>query len=146
MKGGHTQHCSLAQEALTGGSVPPPYANPMFTPLLVQGKKEKKGKKKKDPTADRSVESLFAELVSNGILQPCPHVHVRDCMGSSSFMQVRGGGQGRDGYCCYVALEGMSMHLVTHGHPACQVPAPLLPIPWFFSSVRCLLHICTCRI
>lgn len=34
-----------------------------------QGKKEKKGKKKKDPTADRSIESLFAELVSNGILQ-----------------------------------------------------------------------------
>lgn len=35
----------------------------------MQGKKEKKGKKKKDPTADRSIESLFAELVSNGILQ-----------------------------------------------------------------------------
>lgn len=54
----------------------------------VQGKKEKKGKKKKDPTADRSIESLFAELVSNGILQPCPHVHVRDYLGSSSFMQA----------------------------------------------------------
>jgi len=31
---------------------------------------------------------LFAELVSNGILVPCPHVHVRDYMGSSSFMQA----------------------------------------------------------
>jgi hypothetical protein len=56
--------------------------------MLLQGKKEKKGKKKKDPTADRSIESLFAELVSNGILQPCPHVHVRDFVGSSSFMQA----------------------------------------------------------
>lgn len=54
-----------------------------------KGKKEKKGKKKKDPTADRSIESLFAELVSNGILVPCPHVHVRDYLGSSSYMQVR---------------------------------------------------------
>jgi len=53
-----------------------------------KGKKEKKGKKKKDPTSDRSIESLFAELVSNGILQPCPHVHVRDYLGSSSFMQA----------------------------------------------------------
>lgn len=53
-----------------------------------KGKKEKKGKKKKDPTADRSIESLFAELVSNGILVPCPHVHVRDYLGSSSYMQA----------------------------------------------------------
>ena len=53
-----------------------------------KGKKEKKGKKKKDPTADRSIESLFAELVSNGILVPCPHVHVRDYLGSTSFMQA----------------------------------------------------------
>mmetsp|Transcript_33907 Transcript_33907/g.75181 ORF Transcript_33907/g.75181 Transcript_33907/m.75181 type:complete len:829 (-) Transcript_33907:621-3107(-) len=53
-----------------------------------KGKKDKKGKKKKDPTSDRSIESLFAELVSNGILQPCPHVHVRDFLGSSSFMQA----------------------------------------------------------
>lgn len=51
-----------------------------------KGKKDKKKKKKKDPTADRSIESLFAELVSNGILQQCPHVHVRDYLGSSSFM------------------------------------------------------------
>jgi len=53
-----------------------------------KGKKEKKGKKKKDPTSDRSIESLFAELVSNGILQPCPHVHVRDYLGSASYMQT----------------------------------------------------------
>lgn len=61
--------------------LPPPPCHP-------QGKKEKKGKKKKDPTADRSIESLFAELVSNGILTPCPHVHVRDYLGSASFMQT----------------------------------------------------------
>ncbi len=56
--------------------------------MCVQGKKDKKGKKKKDPTSDRSIESLFAELVTNGILQPCPAMHVQDYMGSSSFMQV----------------------------------------------------------
>jgi hypothetical protein len=57
---------------------------------IAQGRKDKKGgkKKKKDPTADRSIESLFAELVSNGILQPCPHVHVRDYIGCSSYMQA----------------------------------------------------------
>ena len=67
--------------------------------------------------ADRSIESLFAELVSNGILQQCPHVHVRDYLGSSSFMaatlekaniipdpsmaqvggRAEGGGRGRGG-------------------------------------------------
>lgn len=31
---------------------------------------------------------MFAELVSNGILVPCPHVHVRDYLGSTSFMQA----------------------------------------------------------
>ncbi len=40
----------------------------------------------RQPQADRSIESLFAELVSNGILQQCPHVHVRDYLGSSSYM------------------------------------------------------------
>jgi hypothetical protein len=34
-----------------------------------------------DPTADRSIESLFAELVSNGLIQPCPKVHVQDYLG-----------------------------------------------------------------
>lgn len=34
-----------------------------------------------DPTADRSVESLFAELVSNGIVRPGPKVHVQDYLG-----------------------------------------------------------------
>lgn len=36
--------------------------------------------------ADRSIESLFAELVSNGILRPVPHVHVRDYLGSPSYV------------------------------------------------------------
>jgi hypothetical protein len=37
-----------------------------------KGKGAKKGKK--DPTADRSMESLFSELVINGILQRCEQV------------------------------------------------------------------------
>jgi IQ and AAA domain-containing protein len=39
-----------------------------------KGKKGKGGKKKKDPTADRALEHLYVELVSNGILQKCPKV------------------------------------------------------------------------
>ena len=50
-------------------------------PLGTQGKKDKKGKKRKDPTADRSIESLFAELVSNGLIKPCPKTHVQDYLG-----------------------------------------------------------------
>ena len=46
-----------------------------------QGKKKKgkdKGKKKKkDPTADRSIESLFAELASHGIIEMIPKRWVR---------------------------------------------------------------------
>ena len=33
-----------------------------------KGGKKDKSKKKKDPTADRSIESLYAELVSNSII------------------------------------------------------------------------------
>ena len=41
-----------------------------------KGKKggKKGGKKKKDPTADRALEHLYVEMVSNGILQQCPKV------------------------------------------------------------------------
>lgn len=52
------------------------------------GKKAKggKGKKKKDPTADRSMESLFAELASNGVLVSPPKVELADYLGGYSFM------------------------------------------------------------
>ncbi|KAF6264066.1 hypothetical protein COO60DRAFT_270081 [Scenedesmus sp. NREL 46B-D3] len=52
------------------------------------GKKSKgsKGKKKKDPTADRSVESLFAELASNGVLVSPPKVELADYLGGNSVM------------------------------------------------------------
>jgi hypothetical protein len=43
-------------------------------------------KKKKDPTADRSMESLYAELVSNGVLVRTPSSHVQDFLGSSGYM------------------------------------------------------------
>eukprot|EP00878_Enallax_costatus_P017399 GHUV01018273.1.p1 GENE.GHUV01018273.1~~GHUV01018273.1.p1 ORF type:complete len:830 (+),score=314.81 GHUV01018273.1:156-2492(+) len=56
-----------------------------------KGKKEKgaggaKGKKKKDPTADRSMESLFAELASNGVLTRIPRVELADYLGGYSYM------------------------------------------------------------
>lgn len=52
------------------------------------GKKAKggKGKKKNDPTADRSMESLFAELASNGVLVSPPKVELADYLGGYSFM------------------------------------------------------------
>jgi hypothetical protein len=36
--------------------------------------------------ADRSMESLYAELVSNGILVPVPPVHIQDYLGAYSYM------------------------------------------------------------
>lgn len=53
------------------------------------GKKDKKGKKgkgKKDPTADRSMESLFAELVNNGILKRTPVAAIQDYVGAPGLM------------------------------------------------------------
>ncbi|KAI8469151.1 MAG: hypothetical protein J3K34DRAFT_514240 [Monoraphidium minutum] len=52
------------------------------------------GKKKKDPTArqpapgpaDRSMESLYAELVSNGVLVRVPPAHMADYLGAHGFM------------------------------------------------------------
>jgi IQ and AAA domain-containing protein len=50
----------------------------------VNGKSLKKGgKKKKDPTAERALEHLYVECVSNGILQQCPKVRAtprRTCL------------------------------------------------------------------
>jgi len=57
-------------------------------PKKPKKKKDKKGgKKKKDPTADRSMESLFAELVSNGILQKVPPgAHLHDYLGACGYV------------------------------------------------------------
>ncbi|KAK9817170.1 hypothetical protein WJX72_010626 [[Myrmecia] bisecta] len=48
--------------------------------------KEGKGKKKKDPTVDRTIESLYAELVSTSILQKCPEIHIQDYLGAFNFL------------------------------------------------------------
>lgn len=55
------------------------------------GKKKDKGsgggkKGKKDPTSDRSMESLYAELVSAGVLVKAPAVHVQDYLGAYGYM------------------------------------------------------------
>ncbi|KAA6424958.1 MAG: IQ and AAA domain-containing 1-like [Trebouxia sp. A1-2] len=60
-----------------------------------KGKEAKgKGKKKKDPTADRILESLYAELVSNGIIRPCPARPLQDYLGTvnllGSVLQAQG--------------------------------------------------------
>jgi hypothetical protein len=44
------------------------------------GKKGKGKKKKKDPTADRALEHLYVEMVSNGILQQPLKVRTHSCM------------------------------------------------------------------
>eukprot|EP00884_Botryococcus_braunii_P013211 jgi/Botrbrau1/21891/Bobra.0249s0020.1 len=48
-------------------------------------------KKRKDPTGDRSVESLYAELVSNGVVRPCEPATMAQYLGTTAF---RGGGEG----------------------------------------------------
>lgn len=49
--------------------------------------KDKKGKKgKKDPTADRSLESLYAELVSNKIIQAIPKRRIDDYVGDFNYL------------------------------------------------------------
>ena len=45
------------------------------------GKKGKKGKKDKDMTADRTVESLYEELVMQGIVKKVPKVQLTDFVG-----------------------------------------------------------------
>ncbi|KAF9794649.1 hypothetical protein SFRURICE_016450 [Spodoptera frugiperda] len=49
------------------------------------GKKSKK-KKEKDLTPDRTTESLFEELVSNGIIRPYPLVKINDYIGEKCFV------------------------------------------------------------
>jgi len=48
--------------------------------------KDKGKKKKKDPTADRSMESLYAELVSSKIIQPIPPRKVADYVGDFNYL------------------------------------------------------------
>ncbi|XP_044269643.1 dynein regulatory complex protein 11 [Tribolium madens] len=48
------------------------------------GKKGKK-KKEKDLTPDRTTESLFEELVANGIIKKCPDVYLDDFKGERSY-------------------------------------------------------------
>ncbi|TRY75655.1 hypothetical protein TCAL_00505, partial [Tigriopus californicus] len=50
-----------------------------------QGKKGKK-KKEKDLTPDRSTESLFEELVLNGIIKPYPIVHLKEFLGNTNMI------------------------------------------------------------
>ena len=49
-------------------------------------KKGKKGKKEKDLTADRTMESIFAELVNENILQKCPPAKIADFLGDANHL------------------------------------------------------------
>lgn len=49
-------------------------------------KKGKKGKKGKDLTAGRTIESLFEELIQQGILVRSPHVRLQDYLGDFNYL------------------------------------------------------------
>ncbi|XP_038206918.1 IQ and AAA domain-containing protein 1-like [Zerene cesonia] len=59
------------------------------------GKKSKK-KKEKDLTPDRTTESLFEELVTNGIIRPHPIVSIDDYIGEKSFVGAQWRCEGRE--------------------------------------------------
>nr|XP_026494217.1 IQ and AAA domain-containing protein 1-like isoform X1 [Vanessa tameamea] len=63
------------------------------------GKKSKK-KKEKDLTPDRTTESLFEELVTNGIIRPYPFVKIDDFIGDKSYAASEWRGQGREPSPC----------------------------------------------
>lgn len=50
------------------------------------GKKSKK-KKEKDLTPDRSTESLFEELVTNGIIRKCPNILLKSFLGDRAYTE-----------------------------------------------------------
>nr|CAB3255453.1 IQ and AAA domain-containing protein 1-like [Phallusia mammillata] len=50
------------------------------------GKKGKKGKKDKDLTADRTIESLYEELVQQGVLSKCPQIWMNEFIGDYSYL------------------------------------------------------------
>ncbi|GAB5576116.1 dynein regulatory complex protein 11 isoform X1 [Prionailurus iriomotensis] len=51
-----------------------------------KGKKGKKGKKDKDLTADRTIESLYKEMVEEGLLIRAPNVNLSDYIGEYSYL------------------------------------------------------------
>ncbi|RVE53881.1 hypothetical protein evm_001543 [Chilo suppressalis] len=63
------------------------------------GKKSKK-KKEKDLTPDRTTESLFEELVSNGIIKPYPLVKIDDFIGEKGYLGSQFRNEGRDPSPC----------------------------------------------
>ncbi|CAK1583887.1 unnamed protein product [Parnassius mnemosyne] len=63
------------------------------------GKKSKK-KKEKDLTPDRTTESLFEELVANGIIRPYPIVKIDDYIGEKNFVGSELRSQGREPTPC----------------------------------------------
>ncbi|XP_052744060.1 IQ and AAA domain-containing protein 1-like [Bicyclus anynana] len=63
------------------------------------GKKSKK-KKEKDLTPDRTTESLFEELVTNGIIRPYPLVKIDDFIGEKSFVANECKKQGQEPSPC----------------------------------------------
>ncbi|CAH2044942.1 unnamed protein product, partial [Iphiclides podalirius] len=67
------------------------------------GKKSKK-KKEKDLTPDRTTESLFEELVANGIIRPYPLRKIDDYIGEKSFVGCEWRSQGRDPAPCLGTL------------------------------------------
>ncbi|KAG7297756.1 hypothetical protein JYU34_018480, partial [Plutella xylostella] len=87
------------------------------------GKKNKK-KKEKDLTPDRTTESLFEELVANGIIRPYPIVKIDDYIGEKSFLGEEMKAEGRDPAPClgdirqlvkeYCILPLGSEHVKTH--------------------------------
>ncbi|XP_063367172.1 dynein regulatory complex protein 11 [Cydia amplana] len=87
------------------------------------GKKSKK-KKEKDLTPDRTTESLFEELVSNGIIRPYPVCKIDDYIGEKSFVGAEWRNEGREPMPClgdirqiikeYCILPLGSEHVRTH--------------------------------
>ncbi|CAH2094784.1 unnamed protein product [Euphydryas editha] len=63
------------------------------------GKKSKK-KKEKDLTPDRTTESLFEELVTNGIIRPYPFVKIDDFIGEKSYVGSEMRNQGQEPSPC----------------------------------------------
>ncbi|CAG9789481.1 unnamed protein product [Diatraea saccharalis] len=63
------------------------------------GKKSKK-KKEKDLTPDRTTESLFEELVSNGIIKPYPIVKIDDFIGEKGYLGSHFRNEGQDPSPC----------------------------------------------
>ncbi|XP_068619350.1 dynein regulatory complex protein 11 [Battus philenor] len=109
------------------------------------GKKSKK-KKEKDLTPDRTTESLFEELVANGIIRPYPVVKIDDFIGEKNYVASDLRKQGREPLPClgdirqlikeYCILPLGSEHVRTN---APQIRSVLLTGP-SGSGKKMLLH------